>query len=77
MVCPTSVGYGAVLGGAAPMLASLACTTPGVSVVNVDNGLGAAMSATRILRMANKLFKTRTAALQQQLQQQQQAAAAK
>lgn len=48
---PTSVGYGAALGGIAPLLAQLACTTPGLTVTNIDNGLGGAMAATKMLRM--------------------------
>jgi NCAIR mutase (PurE)-related protein len=46
---PTSVGYGATLGGLAALLSMLAGCVPGVVVVNVDNGVGAAMAAHRIL----------------------------
>lgn len=46
---PTSVGYGAAFGGLAPLLTMLNSCSPGVSVVNIDNGFGAAMSAARIL----------------------------
>jgi pyridinium-3,5-biscarboxylic acid mononucleotide synthase len=46
---PTSVGYGASLGGLAALLGMLSSCVPGVTVVNVDNGLGAAMSALRIV----------------------------
>lgn len=42
---PTSVGYGTNLQGLAPLLAMLNSCVPGVSVVNVDNGFGAAYSA--------------------------------
>ena len=35
---PTSVGYGASLSGIAPLLAALTASSPGVSVVNIDNG---------------------------------------
>ncbi|WP_248928107.1 nickel pincer cofactor biosynthesis protein LarB [Paenibacillus hamazuiensis] len=42
---PTSVGYGASLGGIAALLAMLNSCAPGVSVVNIDNGFGAAYSA--------------------------------
>ncbi len=45
---PTSVGYGATLGGLAALLAMLSGCVPGVVVVNVDNGVGAAMAALRI-----------------------------
>jgi len=47
---PTSVGYGATLGGLAALLGMLASCAPGVTVVNVDNGFGAAMAAHRIVR---------------------------
>jgi NCAIR mutase (PurE)-related protein len=46
---PTSVGYGASFGGLAALLGMLAGCVPGVVVVNVDNGVGAALSALRIL----------------------------
>lgn len=46
---PTSVGYGASLGGLTAMLAMLTSCAPGVTVVNVDNGFGAACAALRIL----------------------------
>lgn len=59
IACPTSAGYGATLAGAAPLLAQLSCTSPGLTVTNIDNGFGAAMAATKMLRMANKLHKTR------------------
>ncbi len=47
---PTSVGYGAAFSGIAPLLTMLNACAPGVSVVNIDNGFGAAMTALRILR---------------------------
>ncbi|MEP0773526.1 MAG: nickel pincer cofactor biosynthesis protein LarB [Acidobacteriota bacterium] len=47
---PTSVGYGAAFGGLAPLLAMLNACAPGVAVVNIDNGFGAAMVAVRMLR---------------------------
>ncbi len=46
---PTSVGYGASLQGLAALLGMLNSCAPGVSVVNIDNGLGAAAAAHRIL----------------------------
>jgi NCAIR mutase (PurE)-related protein len=46
---PTSVGYGAAFGGLAPLLTMLNSCSPGVVVVNIDNGFGAAMAAARIL----------------------------
>lgn len=47
---PTSVGYGAGAGGIAPLLTMLNSCAPGVAVVNVDNGYGAAVLAAMILR---------------------------
>jgi NCAIR mutase (PurE)-related protein len=47
---PTSVGYGVALGGPAALHAALASCAPGISVVNIDNGYGAACAALRILR---------------------------
>lgn len=51
---PTSVGYGAAFGGLAPLLAMLNGCAEGVSVVNIDNGFGAAAQACRMLRLCNK-----------------------
>ncbi|MCL6450668.1 MAG: nickel pincer cofactor biosynthesis protein LarB [Acetobacteraceae bacterium] len=51
---PTSVGYGASLGGLAALLAMLNSCSPGVAVVNIDNGFGAAAMATLI----NRRFET-------------------
>ncbi len=45
---PTSVGYGANLGGLTPLLAMLNSCATGVSVVNIDNGFGAASVASLI-----------------------------
>ena len=45
---PTSVGYGAAFGGLAPLLTMLNSCAAGVTVVNIDNGFGAAMAASRI-----------------------------
>lgn len=45
---PTSVGYGASFGGLAALLAMLNSCAPGVTVVNIDNGFGAATLASRI-----------------------------
>jgi NCAIR mutase (PurE)-related protein len=47
---PTSVGYGANLGGLTTMLAMLNSCASGVSVVNIDNGFGAAYVASLINR---------------------------
>lgn len=49
---PTSIGYGASFQGLAALLGMLNSCASGVSVVNIDNGFGAAMAALRILRMA-------------------------
>lgn len=50
---PTSVGYGASFGGLAALLAMLNSCAAGVTVVNIDNGFGAAMAASRILQRGN------------------------
>ena len=47
---PTSVGYGASFGGLAALLAMLNSCAAGVTVVNVDNGFGAAVAASLINR---------------------------
>jgi pyridinium-3,5-biscarboxylic acid mononucleotide synthase len=47
---PTSVGYGASFGGLAALLGMLNSCATGLTVVNIDNGLGAAAAAHRILR---------------------------
>ncbi len=47
---PTSVGYGASFGGIAALLGMLNSCAAGVTVVNIDNGFGAAAAAHRILR---------------------------
>jgi pyridinium-3,5-biscarboxylic acid mononucleotide synthase len=45
---PTSVGYGAALGGLAALLTMLNSCAPGVAVVNIDNGYGAGHLAAQI-----------------------------
>lgn len=52
LAVPTSVGYGANLGGITAMLAMMNSCAPGVSVVNIDNGYGAACQAHLINRLA-------------------------
>jgi pyridinium-3,5-biscarboxylic acid mononucleotide synthase len=47
---PTSVGYGASFGGIAALLGMLTSCAAGVTVVNIDNGFGAAMAASMINR---------------------------
>lgn len=46
---PTSVGYGVAAGGRAALDAMLASCAPGIVVVNIDNGYGAACAAMRVL----------------------------
>ena len=46
---PISVGYGVSVGGTAALHGMLASCAPGLTVVNIDNGYGAAMAALRIL----------------------------
>jgi len=47
---PTSIGYGAAFGGIAALLGMLNSCASGVTVVNIDNGFGAAFAANRINR---------------------------
>ncbi len=47
---PTSVGYGAAFGGVSALLGMLNSCAGGITVVNIDNGFGAAFAATRINR---------------------------
>jgi NCAIR mutase (PurE)-related protein len=47
---PTSVGYGVAEGGHAALNAMLASCANGITVVNIDNGYGAALAAFRILK---------------------------
>jgi pyridinium-3,5-biscarboxylic acid mononucleotide synthase len=47
---PTSVGYGAALEGVTALLAMHASCAPGITVVGIDNGYGAACAVARILR---------------------------
>ncbi len=49
---PTSVGYGVASGGRTALDAMLASCAPGVVVVNIDNGYGAACAALRMARLA-------------------------
>jgi len=51
---PTSVGYGANFQGVAALLAMLNACAPGIAVVNIDNGFGAAVYAHSILRRISK-----------------------
>ena len=51
---PTSVGYGAAFGGLTALLAMLTSCAGGLVVVNIDNGLGAALAADLIVRRKSK-----------------------
>jgi NCAIR mutase (PurE)-related protein len=51
LAVPTSVGYGASFGGVAALLGMLNTCSPNVSVVNIDNGFGAACIASLINHM--------------------------
>ena len=50
---PTSVGYGAAFGGLAPLLGMLNSCSPGVAVMNIDNGFGAGYLAAMINRLSD------------------------
>jgi pyridinium-3,5-biscarboxylic acid mononucleotide synthase len=47
---PTSVGYGSHLEGITALLGMLNTCSPGISVVNIDNGYGAAMTVSKIVK---------------------------
>jgi pyridinium-3,5-biscarboxylic acid mononucleotide synthase len=51
---PTSIGYGVAAGGMVALHAALASCAPGVVVVNLDNGFGAAAAAIKILKAARR-----------------------
>ncbi len=51
---PTSVGYGVAAGGLAALNTMLAACAPGIGVVNIDNGFGAAALAHKIACMAQR-----------------------
>lgn len=51
---PTSMGYGVNLGGLTTLFAMLTSCSDGLSVVNIDNGFGAACQAHLINRLASK-----------------------
>lgn len=53
IAAPTSVGYGVATGGSTALNSSLASCAQGVSVVNIDNGFGAACAAIRILNLVD------------------------
>ena len=49
---PTSIGYGANLGGISALLSMINSCANGIAVVNIDNGYGAGYMATQINRLA-------------------------
>jgi hypothetical protein len=51
---PTSVGYGVAAGGLAAAVSMLASCSPGLAVVNIDNGFGAAVHAAKIIRAVHR-----------------------
>ncbi len=51
---PTSVGYGVGEGGFTALHAMLQSCAPGIAVVNIDNGYGAAVFASTIIKSRNK-----------------------
>jgi pyridinium-3,5-biscarboxylic acid mononucleotide synthase len=57
---PTSIGYGANFGGLSALLTMLNSCAPGIGVVNIDNGFGAAMLAMQMLRSALRLSQQMT-----------------
>lgn len=60
---PTSVGYGAAFQGVSPLLTMLNSCSPGVTVVNIDNGFGAAASCVKIFhRIESQLNSLQNAA---------------
>lgn len=52
---PTSVGYGTAFGGVAPLLTMLNACSPGTAVMNIDNGYGAAVLATKINQFGQRM----------------------
>ena len=58
---PTSVGYGASFGGLAALLGMLTSCGSGVTVVNIDNGFGAAYAAAQINRLLHDTVRRSTA----------------
>ena len=49
---PTSIGYGTALNGFTALFAMLTSCSPGITVVNINNGVGAATAAYKILKFA-------------------------
>ncbi|HEY2408091.1 MAG TPA: nickel pincer cofactor biosynthesis protein LarB [Polyangiaceae bacterium] len=55
---PTSVGYGTALGGFTALLGMLTSCASGITVVNIDNGFGAAMAVGRMLSAQRKTLES-------------------
>jgi len=55
IACPTSIGYGVSLSGISAMLTMLNSCSPGVGVVNIDNGFGAAALAYKCVLQTKKV----------------------
>jgi NCAIR mutase (PurE)-related protein len=53
---PTSIGYGTALSGFTALFAMLTSCAPGVTVVNIDNGVGAAAAAFKIISLNRQVF---------------------
>jgi NCAIR mutase (PurE)-related protein len=53
---PTSVGYGLARAGESALASMLLSCSPGISVVNIDNGYGAACAAARLLNLLDSKF---------------------
>ena len=51
---PTSTGYGASLEGVTASLSILSSCSPGINLVGIDNGYGAACAAIRMLNLTNE-----------------------
>jgi pyridinium-3,5-biscarboxylic acid mononucleotide synthase len=52
---PTSVGYGVGEGGFTALYAMLQSCAPGIAVVNIDNGFGAALFASKVINSNNRV----------------------
>lgn len=51
---PTSIGYGVSVDGLVALASMLSACAPGITVVNIDNGVGAAVAAVKIARLAER-----------------------
>jgi pyridinium-3,5-biscarboxylic acid mononucleotide synthase len=64
---PSSAGYGVAEGGRTALHSALASCAPGVVVVNIDNGFGAAIAAIKMLRLAGEVALSSSPAVSQPL----------